>query len=426
MRPAAAAHGRLPRLRPEGAAARRPGAGHVRRHPARRPEGGRRRRLRRQLGRGPLAGERAEPPGDGRQPARAADRRLPDPPRLPVQQARPARGRRALGPLPGPQRAPHARVPGGGLEGRGGARDLHRPPEPHGRGPLPALRDAAAAARADGGGLDEAGGGRDVRRHPAGGAGGGAGSGRGRGPGARGGGAPQGPRPHRRGRDSRGARRPGDPHDRCAHRVLRAGLRRARLPGQRAARGAGPPARAPRRGAAGPRAGDRGPGEDRRRGAPPGHPEGAREGGRGLGGHAAALHRRLGPAPGAASARGRPPLPHHLGGDAHRGGEGAHRAAARGGLPLAPAGPGPVPGRAGLRGRGPRAAALRRAPAGARPAVLRPLRGAAPAGHGRAPRLPRPRARGPARGRRRRARPPRPASGSRCSRGRRRPPSPRC
>ena len=41
------------------------------------------------------------------------------------------------------------------------------------RGPLPALRDAAAAAGADRGGLGEAGGGGDVRRPGAGGAGGG-------------------------------------------------------------------------------------------------------------------------------------------------------------------------------------------------------------------------------------------------------------
>ena len=134
----------------------------------------------------------------------------------------------------------------------------------------------------------------------------------------------------------------------------------------------------------------------------------------------------VGPGAGAASSRGRPPLPHHLGSGPRRGGEGAHRAAARGGLQLAAAGPGPVPGRAVLRGRGPRAAALRRAPPRARPAVLRPLRGAASARtrsctSASSPACSRARSRP-----RRRARPPRPASGSRCSRGRRRPRSPRC
>ena len=79
---------------------------------------------------------------------------------------------------------------------------------------------------------------------------------------------------------------------------------------------------ASRGGAAGPRAGDRGPGEDRRRGAPPGDPEGAREGGRGLGGHAAALHRRIDAGAGPAPAPGRSPFPHHLGRGARRGGEG--------------------------------------------------------------------------------------------------------
>ena len=169
--------------------------------------------------------------------------------------------------------------------------------DPHDRGPLPSLRDAAAAAGADRGGLGEAGGGGDVRRPEAGRAGGGG----------------AGPEPaetveHLKVRvptadedSGRGAAGGAEGRAGLAHRVLRAGLRRARASRQRAARGARPPARPARRGAAGPRARDRGPGEDRRRGAPAGDPEGAREGGRGLGGHAAALHRRgaagAGPAP---------------------------------------------------------------------------------------------------------------------------------
>ena len=93
------------------------------------------------------------------------------------------------------------------------------------------------------------------------------------------------------------------------------------------------------------------------------------------------------------------PLSHHLGRSAPRGRERAHGAAARGGGSIPGARPGAARRRAVLRGGRARAAAVRRAPAGARAALLRPVRRAAPGRRRRAPRVPVPRAGRPARGR---------------------------
>ena len=277
--------------------ARRPRAGHVRRHPPRRPQGGRRGRLRRQLGRGPLAGEpsRASRRWSANLLAQQLDaRRIPlvfqynkrDLPAVVELRASPAPSTAGTSPSSRPWRR----------RARGSSRPSPPILDPHDRGPLPALRDAAAARRGRPWrpgrsrrwrGCSAASGWRPAR----GGGGGGAAAEARRPPTSRG--APEGPRPDRRGLGPRGARRPGDPLDGVARRVLRrrpppssaswsascarsATSLRVRLDEVRRALELATEA----------------PGKTGVEARAPGDPAGAREGGRGLRGHAAALHGR--------------------------------------------------------------------------------------------------------------------------------------